>query len=332
MNDIANISRIFDAEECALGKAADSYHYVKEARPFADFVLCRDIGGNPTAVYGHDCWDFNPYRLSGKTMSLFRFDLLLKGEFKAERRALVDEAKYLLFCIQYFAQSGHTGTIAASTLFGYYEVIRSAVNYCISLHSNQFIGIITLSELFSSETYLANFLTIREGVSFQKRTRAICQHLSYIGQDKVGFKPVFNLAITSRGSQQTPVIPTRLYLLFISYITDDLEELEGKLERLPDFLSEFSDAYYGRSKMRQKANAVGGEAFYRLDMTEALAKFGLEQVFTGDYAVSSTASLSSALKSIQYRMRLVLHLYTGMRDQEVMRMPYHCMDEEIISE
>ena len=77
MNDIENVSRVFDAEKCVLGGAADSYHYVKEARPFADFVLCRDIDGKPTAVYSHDVWDFNPYRLSGNAMSLFRFDLLL---------------------------------------------------------------------------------------------------------------------------------------------------------------------------------------------------------------------------------------------------------------
>lgn len=332
MNYITNKSRIFDEEECGLGKAADSYHYVKEARPFADFVLCRDIDGKPTAVYSHDVWDFNPYRLSGNDMSSFRFDLLLKGEFEADRRTLVNEAKYLLFCIQYFAAAGHTGTISASTLYGYYDVIKSAVNYCISLNSNKFVGIITLSELFSNKRYLANFLTVRSGGSFKKRTRSICKHLSYIGQDKVGFKSVPDLKITVNTSKQTPVIPTRLYLLFISHITDEIEALEGKLERLPSFLSEFSDAFYGRSHEYQKSNKVGGKDKWRPNMAQALTNYGLEDVFTGDLSVSSVKSLSSALKSIQFRMRLALFLYTGMRNQEVMRLPYRCLDEERISE
>ena len=332
MNDIENISRVFDAEKCVLGGAADSYHYVKEARPFADFVLCRDIDGKPTAVYSNDVWEFNPYRLSGNAMSLLRFDLLLEGEFETDRRSLVDEAKYLLFCIHYFAAAGHTGTISASTLYGYYGVIKSAVNYCLSLNDNQFIGIIRLSELFSNERYLANFLTMRDGTSFQKRTRAICQHLSYIGQEKIGFKAIADLAINVDDSKQTPVIPVRLYLLFISHITNDLEALEGKLDRLPDFLSEFSDRFYGRSHDGQKSNKVGGKAYWRPNMAQALADYELEEVFTGDLSVSDVKSLCSALKAIQYRMRLVLHLYTGMRNQEVIRMPYECLDDETISE
>lgn len=332
MDNIANISRVYDANECTSGKAADSYHYVKEARPFADFVLCRNVDGNPTAVYGHDIWDFNPYRLGNNTMNLFRFDLLLEGKFQAERRALVDEAKHLLFCIQYFAQAGHTGTIAAITLYGYYQVIRSAVNYCISLNDNQFVGIITLSELFSNKRYLANFLTTSDSDSFQKRTRSICKHLSYIGQEKIGFDSFADLAISGKESKQTPVIPTRLYLLFISHITDDLEALEGKLDRLPDFLSNFSDGFYGRSHDTQKSSKVGGKASWRPDMAQALADYGLDEVFSGELSVSSTTTLSSVIRSIQYRMRLVLHLYTGMRNQEVMRIPYQCMGEENISE
>lgn len=332
MENIANISRIYNEDKCVLGQAADSYHYVKEARPFADFVLCRDVDGNPTAVYGHDVWDFNPYRLSSNNMSKFHFDFLLEGEFQAERRALVDEAKYLLFCIQYFAKGGHTGTLAVSTLHGYYEAIRSAVIYCLSLNDNQFVGILTLRELFSSKRYLATFLAMPANKSYKKRTRAICTHLSYIGQEKIGFKSIADLAITVPPEKQTPVIPTRLYLLFISRLTDDLEALEGKLDRLPDFLSNFSDKFYGRAHNTQKSNKVGGLAQWRPNMVQAVADYGLSEVFSGDLSVKDVRSLSGALRAIQYRMKFILHLYTGMRDQEVMRMPYGCLDEDNISE
>ena len=332
MNEIANISRVFDAEECVLGDAPDSYLYVDGERPSVGFVLCRDKDGKPTAVYGKDKWDFNPYRLSANPLSLFRFDLILEGEFKVERRKLVDEAKYLLFCIQYFAQTGHLGTLSASTNYGYYQVMNKAIEFCISLNSNQFIGIITLSELFSNETYLASFIATRKGRSFKKRTRSIGKHLSYIGVDKIGFKAVAELDISVDESKQTPVIPTRLYLLFISHITDDLEVLKGKLDKLPYFLNEFHDRFYGRAHQRQKALAVGGESAWRLNMAQALAAYELDDVFKGDLAVKDVNSLSSALKAIQYRMLLVLHLYTGMRSQEVMRMPYNCMDEETINE
>ncbi len=41
--------------------------------PAADFVMCRDYKGKPTAVYGKDSWDFNPYRSSEKKLSKIGF-------------------------------------------------------------------------------------------------------------------------------------------------------------------------------------------------------------------------------------------------------------------
>jgi len=99
----SNLSRIFAEEECKQGTAPDSFFSSKNKDyPSADFVLCRDINGKPTAIYGEDIWDFNPYRLSGKKISQFRFDNFLVGKSPIERRSLVNEAKYLLFLIQYF--------------------------------------------------------------------------------------------------------------------------------------------------------------------------------------------------------------------------------------
>jgi hypothetical protein len=329
--DNANISRVFDTQKCEKGTAPDLYQYLENERPAPDFVLCRDKNGNATAVYGEDIWNYNPYRLSGKAMNLFRFDLLLEGEHQAERRALVDEAKYLLFCIQYYAQAGHTGTIAASTLYGYYQIMKSAVEYCVSLSSNKFIGIITLKDLFSNKRYLHNFLTIKPGGSFKKRTRSICNHLVYIGDKKIGFKSIDNLKINVNDSQQTPVIPTRLYLSLISNLSDDLEALEGKLDKLPGFIEQFRDPSFGRSHNVQKNNKVAKKDLQRT-FQQALAESGLEDLFRGELVADMPKTLSGALKAIQYRMRLVLHLYTGMRDQEVMRLPYNCIDEDTISE
>ena len=329
--DNVNKSRIFDVQECKTGTAPDSFDYKISNHPLLDFVLCRDGNGKPTAVYGQDCWDYNPYRLGANKMNLFRFDLLLEGEFKAERRTLVDEAKYLLFCIQYFAQAGYTGTIATSTLYGYYQVMQAAVEYCISLNSNQFIGLITLKDLFSNEKYLKSFLKIRDGVSFKKRTRTICKHLVYIGQEKIGFNSIPDLEIEVEDSEQTPIIPTRIYLSLISHLTDDVEVLDGKLDRLPDFLSEFIDPNFGRSHKTQKNKKVSKKKL-QPTFDEALAAYEMDRIFVGELSVGSVKSLSAVLKSIQYNMRNALHLYTGMRNQEVMRLPYDCLDKDDISE
>jgi len=326
------ISNIFDANKCELGVAPDSYQDENYKRPSAGFVLCRNKDNEPTAVYGQDIWDFNPYRLSAKKESKYRFDNLLKGEFTAERRALVDEAKYLLFCIKYFARGGYTGTLSTTTLHGYYHVFISAIKYCISLNSNKFIGIITLKELFSNKTYLPHFLATKNSFNITKNCRSICKHLNHIGKDRVGFKVLADLSINDDDSKQTPIIPTRLYLMMITQLTDEVESLDGRLDNLPDFLAEFSDRFYGRTHATQKGYGVGGNKHWRLNMAQALVAYKLDDVFKEHLSVTDIKTLTATLKSIQYRMRLLIHLYTGMRDQEVMRLPYKCQNERNISE
>ncbi|GKW51772.1 integrase [Pseudoalteromonas sp. NCCP-2140] len=330
--NIANSNRLFDSQKCKLGLPADSFIYNDNVRPTSDFVLCRDINNEPTAVFGEDIWDFNPYRLSAMKINKLRFDSLLSGEHKSHRRKLVDEAKHLLFLIQYFAKAGHTGTISVSTLYGYYQVMANAVEYCISLHSNQFVGIIELSELFANERFLNNFLKTKSGTSFQKRTRAICKHLAFIGHIKVGFLAVPNLKINVSDSEQTPVIPTNIYLTLINHLTETIEYLNENLTSLPDFLEEFIDPYFGRSQEFQKSKGVGGEKFWRKTMKQAIEEYDLGEIFSDDLAVSDIRSLSGALRSIQYQMRLAIHLYTGMRDQEVMRLPFDCIEQKVITE
>ena len=73
--------------------------------PASDFVLCRNESGDATAVYGDAVWDFNPYRLSAKKISRLFFDKVFDDDGK-EQQALIEEAKYVLYCLIYFAGGG----------------------------------------------------------------------------------------------------------------------------------------------------------------------------------------------------------------------------------
>mgnify|MGYP007082858944 FL=1 len=89
-------------------------------KPAPDFVLCRDENGNATAVYGEPVWDFNPYRLSANKINRIFFDTVF-DECGQEQQALIEEAKYLLYCIIYFAGGGRRGGLSANVInFGNY--------------------------------------------------------------------------------------------------------------------------------------------------------------------------------------------------------------------
>lgn len=325
-----NQSRVFDTDNLPSNLAPDSVNTVLIGEPDFSHVLCRDRHGIPTAVFGEDKWDFNPYRLSARKQQVINFQKLSVGEFPAIRRKLINEAKYLLFLILYYSNSGKVGTLAVSTIYNYYNELAKVIEYCVSMSSNPFVGAISLKEFFSSKRHIVNFLSIRKRVSSKKRINGMLNHFSFIGAKRLGFIPMQSFSFKYPVSNQTPVIPTRIYLHTIANLTNDVEYFSDKLDALPDFLSKFRNKGYGRHKNTQR-NKMGIKNDFRPNFTQALENFSLNNVFQGEFYANSVCGLSSALKKIQLRMNLAIHLYTGMRDQEVMRINYDCISSQIIS-
>ncbi|MFQ2095002.1 hypothetical protein ACK33Q_00790 [Aeromonas veronii] len=57
-------------------------------------------------------------------------------------------------------------------------------------------------------------------------------------------------------------------------------------------------------------------------MKEAIAAHGLNDVLSN---VTTHSQLLKKIKQIQYTLKMAIHLYTGMRDQEVIRLPFKCI-------
>lgn len=300
--------------------------------PPKEFVLCRDHGGSPTAVFGEDVWDFNPYRLSGKKISRLRFNSIFKGN-DAETRLLINELKYLIYCLIYRSGAGRIGVISASTIYSYYVEMVKAVKYCYSLKENRLVGLIGLGDLFSNRIYLSSFIRLNNNkVSFNKRMSALLGHLIQIGEHQLGFRVCTseNLEFGNRESKQHPVIPTAIYLQLINHWSDWLDVFYESRESLASIIKCFSDRFYGISKTRQKALGVGGAAHYRHDMKEAIEFHQLDSLLINKYEldISQKQDFAKLITNIQFVCKNVIHLYTGMRDQEVTRLKVGCLSSE----
>ncbi|EGH94854.1 phage integrase family site specific recombinase, partial [Pseudomonas amygdali pv. lachrymans str. M302278] len=127
-------------------------------KPAHDFVLCRDAKGNAKAVYGERIWDFNPYRLSAKKLGRIRFDKVF-GESGQQQHALIEEVKYLLYCLIYYAGGGRLGKLSASTLCRYWLLLRLAIQFCYDQKQKPMVGVLSLRQLFTVPVYLAAFVS-----------------------------------------------------------------------------------------------------------------------------------------------------------------------------
>ena len=297
-------------------------------KPPPDFVLCRDENGNGTAVYGESSWDFNPYRLRAQKINRMLFDKVF-DEDGQEQQARIEEAKHILYCLIYFAGGGRIGVLSPGTLSQYWFVLRVAMQFCYQQKQKPMVGVLSLQQLFTVPVYLAAFI----GASVKRSyLPGILQGLARVGEERLGYASLnpanFNLARPE--NNQHPVIPTRIYLNLINLAGDMLDQLYLGVGRFDSFIACFADEHYGVVHTTQKIRGVGGKRHWRPEMAQALKDHDLTSVFAGEFECSYKQNLQRVLAQMQYVVKTVIHLYTGMRDQEVMRMSYHCLSDQVV--
>lgn len=227
-------------------------------RPSPDFVICRDAQGTLSVIYGGDIWDLNPLRLKANKIGLISFNSIF-DKLDAERAGLVEEVRYLLFCLLFYVRAGKLGRLSAETLVKYFSVLRVAVRYCYAQKANPLIGIISLQQLFTNPAYLDGYsdwiIKSDFGETYRKGTRAMLGHIVAIGEHRLGYKlhGVFHLrfGVDDKRSNQTPVIPARIYLGLINSSNDWLNLLYENRHALEAFLKSFENSRYGRGRQVQ---------------------------------------------------------------------------------
>ncbi|WP_176514797.1 integrase [Pseudomonas faucium] len=311
----------------------------KSWRPSADFVLCRDLEGNPTAVYNKSYWDFNPMRLRANKIWAVRFDGVFETTGKAQQ-SLIDEIKWILFCLLFFVSTGHTGRISVGVLAQYFLMLRTAARFCYEKGAGELAGVLSLQNLFTTPAYLsayARWMKINKvGSTQRKLTRALLNHLVSIGEERLGYKlqGVFDINFEcDDDTKQHPVIPTRIYLGVINAVGLTLDTLYNNREALERYLTAFDNPFYGYTHLHQKKiNGNKAPKSYEPEFEETLKIHELETLFSGDFSCTGRGVLSSTVLKMQWVAKTVIHLYTGMRDQEVLRLPYDCVDQdEVVS-
>lgn len=303
------------------------------AVPEDEFVLCRDAAGKPTAVYGDDVWDFNPLRLSAKKVSNLRFDCFLDDADRVAQRSLIVQSKYIMFCLIYYVSSGRLGRLSAATVYNLFSIVRTMSLYCYAQRNRELVGVLTMEQLLSTPIYLNDFIKVSHlGDARLKFLRQLICNLQAIGETHLGFRVVSlkGLKVSDAEAHQHPVIPTRIYLETLNALSDCIENIHPYAARLEAFLEEFSDRLYGLTHYAQKTYGakVPGR---RLTMPEAIEAHDLGGLLTGEYACSHRRAIMPAICKIQYIVKYVIHAYTGMRDQEVMRLPYGCIGSVEVS-
>ncbi|GAB0078927.1 integrase [Pseudomonas syringae] len=289
----------------------------------------------PTAIYGEYIWDINPLRLSAKYLSKLRFDKFFEGEMNAEQVAIVDEAKYLVFCFMYYASIGYGGSLSPASVLDYFITLRIIGRFCYKMKGNPLVGVLSFENIFTTPVYMGAVLKeLKSRPQQQRNTMSILSRMALMGRSNLGYLVIgktdeFDVAAPKK-SQQHPAIPSMLYIKLINGLSEDLGVIESIAPILEDFIGKFADRCYAVDSRTQHKILDSTNVELLPDFGMAAASHNLADFFSGDYHCDSRQRFTVLLTTIQHVAKYTIHLYTGMRDQEVGRLPFDCIANEQI--
>lgn len=290
----------------------------------ASFVLSRMKNGGILSIYSDKVWDLSPYlpncicRLNFNTwLENAREDDFLFCQIRIEM-------KKIIFALLYIK----SGKSIIKSIEQRHSVLRqfAAIAYRNGC---------TLQQLFGDVAYMSKVNDAYAGVSYQKAIHikafltdcfALQQQYPLLIPAFSTYKPIEHLVKlaaqlrlqSSKVGPQTKLIPSRIYIKLINSLSENLNEFNQNASALLQWFQRIQrDPSFARMprEFKDYKNAVSFE--------DARDVLGLTELFENNQ-IQKHANLTRYMTLIQGMAKLWIHLFTGMRDNEVNQLSYDC--------
>ena len=315
-------SRLTDG---ACNTCPDDYRPQKSdyARPSNSLTISRDKQGSILSRYGDPIyWDLSPYQTSPSQETRLYWDKIPPST--------VADAKWIVFVLTYLVSSGSTVVLTVGTLGNYYKVIKKVCKY--AAESN-----VTVIDVLESEQHIAK--VSRRLINYSSHMSyltALLSHLLALDPIKTGLRPLGGrtigeirmLSANGQNSKQNPVIPPRILNQLLTQLWALINSHRTIQEPLASFVTQcIQDKQYGRSYTKKEncsgkngnaTNVVFKEAAIEHDVHSYLQCLG----------ITSLQSLQRYYIALQDAGRHLLHVYSGMRRDEMLSLQLDCLTIE----
>lgn len=288
------------------------------------FVLSRMKSGEILSVYSDNIWDLSPYlpkchcRLNFNSwLENAREDDFLFCQIRAEM-------KKISFALLYIK----SGKSIIKSIEQRHTVLRqfAAIAYRNGC---------TLQQLFGDVAYMSKVNDAYMSMSYQKalQVKAFLTDCFSIQQQHPllipafsTYQPIEHLAKlaaqlrlqSGKVGPQTKVVPSRLYIALINTLADKLNEFNQNAPALLQWFQRIQqDKAFARMprEFKDYKNAVS--------FVDARDLLGLTVLFENNQ-IRKHANLTRYMTLLQGMAKLWIHLFTGMRDNEVNQLSYDC--------
>jgi hypothetical protein len=299
-----------------------------EIRLSLDHVISRHKDGSMASRLGDYSWIWSAYHPRGKHFMLHflywkkhgvRIDGVAETSITPDRVRRIREIQHLMSLVVYRHDGRPLGCLSLRT----YAV---ALGRLAKFAERQSLEILEVLECPKKLSAMMSSMNDRECADF---VRCLSFLYSLDPKKDVGYeiaKPLRYAEFLKRASdyrgrsKQTPPLPTRIYSMMITALSAELEEMESIADRFELFLKSAVHEYIRcKTIAPDKEVLIGPELIPQVGMLDYMAHRG--------YAINLTG-LMSVLKDIQIACKLMIHTFSGMRTEECLHLPYHCLEVE----
>lgn len=299
--------------------------------PPDDFVVSRNRDGSVASTYGQLIWDLSAYHPEEQPNN-FNFCYWDSGEFTPAREQLAHEIRYLLFLLIWARQGA---PLSLGTLRNYLTIIRAMAKYAEDVSCR-------VRDMLIDEKHLWTFIETRCSGWATQTLGSLLPSLARLGNDYLGFDIVGERqlkTIRTLGQQyrttlkQHAPIPTKIYSRIITLLLQELTEWEAVAsDVLPILQVCGKNPRMGRSSLKQAEIAKKqGVAKTHFPNFAQMATTSCLNYFTNKSRHPNLKNLSALICEVQMVIKLIIQTFTGMRDDEALSLPYHCLEESVIN-
>jgi len=298
--------------------------------PSDNFVISRTANGDVLSRYGDNIFDLSPYATKVTGSSKIFFNTWTNDSNK-KVADLTSEYKLLMFFMLYLYTGGRAGYLGVSSLVEYAGILRKLCRFA-------YMQQLAILHILSEEKYLLRFVKIYSTRSNLKQISSILTCLLKLKSNTLNYdidgsfitkiRQLVQIEKRNRPSLQTPVIPSRIYTGLIkgnnAFINKYLENKPLIFELISKALS---DGFYARTKKIQINKGLPLGDNFRINFPNASQEHGLANFFE-THQITSLQNLGRYINEVQSVCKNIIHIYSGMRNNEILSLKYNCLQRE----
>ena len=282
-----------------------------------DFVISRSLNGDVISTYGDCIWNVKGYSASGKMV--YNFLNWWSGSKGQLFHTIVGEMKQIQFARMYHYSAPRKVNSIGITTIRY--LAKLAIENNLTLHQllgqDGHLGLLADRLTNSRDSVLQK--TVELFVELYEISLVSGFPIPYVKPDSLSLLKQMVGYNYSFDTEQTMLIPTKCYAALIVGLDVTLSEFDVVSKSFIEFFRlRRSNSEYGcaASRCGKFANSV--------EWSIALSRLGLLD-YCSARSINNMVDLYSHLNFVRYYAKIWIHLFTGMRCNEVRCLPYNTL-------